>query len=627
MCGLIGIASGRTVPDRSWLARGADAISHRGPDDHGEWWSADGRVGFAHRRLSIIDLSPLGHQPMRLVSRDLTIVFNGEIYNFAALRTELETRGHRFASRSDTEVVLAGYAEWSVDVVERLDGMFAFAIHDGRDGSVFLARDRAGEKPLFYTHSGGSLVFGSELKALLAFPGVKRQVSGEALDCYLSFGFVPGDRCILEEFRKLPPAHAMLFRPGKDSLKIWRYWDLPAAPAELSPADEVGLLADLEGLLEGAVRRQLVADVPVGVLLSGGVDSSLVTAMAVRSSARIRTFSVGFPGSASHDESHHARFVAAHLGTEHHELQADAVTADLLPKLARQFDEPVVDSSMLPTWLVTNLVRKHCTVALGGDGGDELFGGYRHYSRLLLMHRRFGVLPRHARRGLAAMASMLLPVGAPGRNYAAQLGFDFGTGLPILASYFDVEGRDRLFTGRGLQRWSAEDVFRSRVPHERDLLQRATRMDFTDYLPEDILVKVDRTSMLNSLELRAPLLARSVIEFAFGRVPSRLKVGAEGRKIMLQRLARKVLPPGFDTARKQGFSIPIKDWLRAGPFRELFWSTLLDPGCAFDRREVTKLLAAQDRGLVNGERLFALVLFELWRRTYGVDFVDEPRVA
>jgi asparagine synthase (glutamine-hydrolysing) len=627
MCGLIGIASAERLTERSWLAAASDTLEHRGPDGHGEWWSADGRIGLAHRRLAVLDISAQGHQPMRLEVQDLTIVFNGEIYNFMALRHELQSRGYRFTSASDTEVVLAGYAEWGTDVLARLDGMFSLAIYDGRDNSIFLARDRAGEKPLFYFYQRDRLIFGSELKALLECPGLPRRVDPEALDCYLSFGFVPGERCILQGFRKLPPAHAMVFRSDGLAPRIWQYWHLPGPPPSEAEVDEAALLDELEGLLQGAVRRQLVADVPVGVLLSGGVDSSLVTAMAVRQTAKVRTFCVGFPGSVEHDESHHARAVAEHFGTEHFELQAEAVTADLLVMLAKQFDEPLVDSSMIPTYLLTRLVRQHCTVALGGDGGDELFGGYRHYSRLLSMRDRAEFIPRLARRGIAALASTLLPVGTVGRNYAVQFGIDFKTSLPMLAGYFDPAGRARLLSSASGHALLAEGVFRSRVPQAPDLLQRATRADFVDYLPEDILVKVDRSSMLNSLEVRAPLLSRDVIEFAFGRIPSRLKVGAKGRKIMLQRLAKRVLPPLFDTARKQGFSIPIRQWLSQGEMRGLFWDTLLDSTCAFDRREVKRLLTAQDRGFVHGERLFALTMFELWRRAYRVSLDVDLRAT
>ena len=368
MCGIIGIASKQAVVDRSWLAVGRDSMGHRGPDDAGEWWSTDGCVGFGHSRLSIIDLSPGGHQPMQDAAGELTIVFNGEIYNFSELREELAAKGAVFRSQSDTEVILAAYREWGADCLARLNGMFAFAIYDARQQTIFLARDRAGEKPLFYHRSGGVLRFASELKGLLADATLPRRIDPEALDCYLAMGYVPGERCILQGFNKLPPAHALRVDLQTGATKIWRYWQLPEleASAAHGRVDETALLDELENLLEDTVRRQLVADVPVGVLLSGGVDSSLVTAMAVRASSKVKTFTIRFPGHGTLDETEHARLIARYFDTEHVELEAAPTTADLLPRLACQFDEPMVDSSMIPTFLVSQLVRQHCTVALGG---------------------------------------------------------------------------------------------------------------------------------------------------------------------------------------------------------------------------------------------------------------------
>jgi asparagine synthase (glutamine-hydrolysing) len=378
------------------------------------------------------------------------------------------------------------------------------------------------------------------------------------------------------------------------------------------------LVDELETLLEDAVGRQLVADVPVGILLSGGVDSSLITAMAVRRSSQVRTFSIGFPGHGKLDETPHARLIARHFGTEHTELMAEPTSADLLPVLARQFDEPMVDSSMFPTFLVSKLVRQHCTVALGGDGGDELFGGYSHYSRLLWMQPPLGVLPAPLRRLVARAAELLLPPGLKGRNWLQGLDMDLRHGLPLIPSYFDATTRRRLLRGHPGHPLAAEGIREARIPRDTDLLQRATRMDFENYLAEDILVKVDRASMLNSLEVRAPLLDVRVIEFAFGKVPSRLKATANEKKILLKRLATRVLSPEFDRQRKQGFSIPLADWLKAGPFRDLFWDTLTAADAMFDAPTVRSLLKRQDRGFSNGERLFALVQFELWRKCYGV---------
>ena len=551
----------------------------------------------------------------------LCIVFNGEIYNFADLRQELMAKGHAFRSHSDTEVILAAYREWGTDCLSRLNGMFAFALYDSRRRQLFIARDRAGEKPLFYAPTHGALRFASELKGLMADPALPRRIDPEALDCYLAMGFVPGERSMLHGVKKLPPAHALVFDLNNGQSRLWRYWELPqlSDSAAKGAADEAGLLDELEALLEDAVRRQLVADVPVGVLLSGGVDSSLVTAMAVRTAPKVKTFTIRFPGFGQYDETEHARLIARHFGTEHVELVATESTVDLLPLLARQFDEPVVDSSMIPTYLVSHLVREHCTVALGGDGGDELFAGYAHYNRLLWLQKHLGGMPQNLRLAVANTAEVLLPVGFKGRNWLQGLGVDLRTGLPLIFSLFDRDARRRLMARHSAWELAAERIREERIPESADLLQRATRMDFGNYLAEQILVKVDRASMLNSLEVRAPLLDFRLIEFAFGKVPSRLKATAGSRKILLKKLAARVLPREFDQQRKQGFSIPLASWLQSGPWKAFFRETLLgSDNTLFDRKEVSRLLAGQATGRVNSERLFALVLFELWRREYQI---------
>ncbi|KAF0192541.1 MAG: asnB-2 [Gammaproteobacteria bacterium] len=595
-------------------------MRHRGQDDAGEWWSEDGCVGFAHRRLAIIDLSPAGHQPMHDLTGELCIVFNGEIYNYSELRDELRAAGHIFRSNSDTEVILAAYREWATDCLTRLNGMFSFAIYDSRTRHIFLARDRAGEKPLFYTLANGVLRFSSELKGLMADPSLPRVIDREALDCFLAMGYVPGERCILRDVRKLPPAHAMLFNLRQGDTRLWRFWSLPALNTqEASGQDDVALLDELERLLSDSVSKQLVADVPVGVLLSGGLDSSLITAMAVRNTRKVKTFTVRFPGAGQYDETEHARLIARHFGTEHVELDGGKANVDLLPLLARQFDEPMVDSSMIPTFLVSRMIRQHCTVALGGDGGDELFGGYRHYDRLLWLQQKLRHVPGWLRRYAATGAEWLLPVGFKGRNWLQGLDFDLQSGLPLIASYYDRSTRRRLMAGRKDWALMAEEIRRKRIPVSNDLLQRATRMDFDNYLAEDILVKVDRASMLTSLEVRAPFLDYRLIEFAFGKVPSSLKTTAYLRKILLKKLAGRLLPPEFDQARKQGFSIPLASWLSTGVWKDYFKEILLDPGSTvFDRKTVESLLAGQAKGRANSERLYALVLFELWRREYRI---------
>jgi asparagine synthase (glutamine-hydrolysing) len=620
MCGIVGIVADGGITERRWLVAGRDAMRHRGPDDRGEWWSPDGRAGLAHRRLAIIDVSPAGHQPMLDRAGNLAIVFNGEIYNFRELRAELRSRGHAFVSGSDTEVILAAYREWDTACVPRLEGMFALALYDIPRGRLLLARDRAGEKPLYYTQLGGSLRFASELKALLADASVSRRLDRQALDCYLADGFIPGARCILQGMQKLAPAHALTFDVATRRSEVWRYWQIPPAPDEsVATVAEDSLLETLEQTLERAVRRQLVSDVPVGVLLSGGVDSSLVTAFAVRASPAVKTFTVRFPGYGTFDETEHARLIAQHFGTTHIEIEAGVATTDTLSLLARQFDEPMTDSSMVPTYLLSRAVREHCTVALGGDGGDELFGGYPHYDRMLWMQRHFGRVPR-ALRACVARAADHLPVGLRGRNWLQSLGTDFADDVPLVTQMFDRASRRKLLGRSAAAIGVAERVRRERMPRERDVLQRATRLDFENYLAEDILVKVDRASMLTSLEVRAPLLDVELLEFAFGKVPAALKVTTTGRKLLLKKLAARLLPPAFDSQRKQGFSIPLSAWLSEGPWRDFFRAVLLDAGqVCFDHRFIERMFAAEGRGRVNAERLFGLVLFELWRREYRPD--------
>ncbi len=594
-------------------------MSHRGPDDAGEYWSEDGRVGFGHRRLSIIDLSATGHQPMQTPDGQLCITFNGEIYNHLELRRELEARGHNFRSSSDTEVILAAYRQWGKDCPSRLQGMFAFAIYDKRAGKAFLARDRAGEKPLFFWFARGELRFASELKALLAAPETPRRINRAALDCYLTMGYIVREHCILEGMRKLPAAHALLFNTETGAVRLWRYWSLPDFDPDSPSPPEEELVDGLESLLAEAVRRQLAADVPVGLLLSGGVDSSLITALAVRGGNRPKTFTVGFREFPQFDETQHAALVAEHFGTEHTVLEAGEAKAELLPKLALQYDEPMVDPSMIPTYLVSEQISQRCKVALGGDGGDELFGGYHAASRVAALQQKYRGVPSVAREAAASLSASL-PVGSKGREFLAHLGADMASDVPPFSPYFDKAGRKRLLPQLADWPLAAEDIRQARIPSTPDPVQRITRFDFANYMAEDILVKVDRASMLNSLEVRSPFLDVPVIEFAFGRVPSHLKATPTDRKIILKKLATRLLPKGFDFKRKQGFGAPLESWLQAGSWRRLFEDVLFDPGAPFSKPEVEKLFRGLEAGRCVKNQLFGLALFELWRRQYGVAF-------
>src|SRR5688500_13305471 len=417
MCGIAGVVMKEGRVDPGLLKSQRDSMHHRGPDDAGLWCSPDGKVGLAHRRLSIVDLSIQGRQPMASADADVRIVFNGEIYNFRELRSELARSGVNFATGTDTEVIIQAYRRWGHQCLQRFIGMFAFGLWAEGKQELFLARDRAGEKPLFYTEARSRLSFASELKALMLDPAVDRVIDPAALHSYFAFGYVPSEMSILRGVRKLPAAHACVYDARSGTTRMWRYWDLPESPVP-ETVDEEQLVDELESLLADAIKQQLVADVPVGMLLSGGIDSSLVAALAARNSGRpVKTFTVGFPGHAAHDETPYARRVADFYSTEHTELMAEPMTVDLLPELARQYDEPLGDSSMLPTYLVSRLIRQHATVALGGDGGDELFGGYTSYAGTLRQNHVRGLIPSPVRWLMGSAAKHVLPRGFKGRNY------------------------------------------------------------------------------------------------------------------------------------------------------------------------------------------------------------------
>ena len=617
MCGIVGVA-GRTTVSNGLFSRQCSTMLHRGPDASGEWHSEDGSIALGHRRLSIIDLSAAGSQPMSDKRGHLQIILNGELYNYRDIRKQLEELGHRFRSASDTEVLLQAYAEWGTDCLRRMNGMFAFAVYDSRERRLFIARDRAGEKPLFYHRGNGSLSFASELKALMVQPAFSRVLNVEALDHYVAYGYVPGDMCLLEGVRKLPPAHALTYSVDTDDLRVWRYWGLPE-PCDNDNADSDQLVQELDNLIEDAVRLQMVADVPVGVLLSGGIDSSLITGMAARvSSGPVRTFTIAFPGQGVYDESPYARLVATHFGTRHTELVAEPATVDLLPQLARQYDEPVGDSSMVPTYLVSKLVRESCTVALGGDAGDELFGGYLHYSRMQQQMNWRRLMPRGLEK-LVGGVSRALPPGFRGRSYLRSLSRPATDAWVDVTLHFDGPSRRRLLPAtRALNGFPPEAYRLAAGTLGRTVLQKMTTADFATYLPEDILVKVDRASMLASLEVRAPFLDYRVIEFAFGKVPDALRATASSRKVLLKRLSKRVLPMQLNVDRKQGFSLPLNAWFK-GPWGDYLKEVVRSsPRQLFDPAAIDALFKSQERGFSTAQRLFNLAILELWRREYGV---------
>jgi asparagine synthase (glutamine-hydrolysing) len=633
MCGIAGFAESAHVaspfhPDagRALVHAMCDAIRHRGPDDEG--MLVENGVGIGMRRLSIIDLST-GHQPIHNEDRTASIVFNGEIYNFRELRQTLEAAGHRFSTNTDTEAIVHAYEQWGKAAIARLRGMFALAIWDRRRRSLLIARDRIGIKPLYYAEAAGRLYFGSELKTILCAPDVPRQLDPGALDHYLSFLYTPRDRSIFQGIQKLPPGYLLEWRDGTAHLE--QYWQVPAD--ETFTGTEADAKAQLHDVLLDAVRSHLVSDVPLGAFLSGGVDSSVVVGlMAKASGARVKTFSIGFDEPAF-DELEHARAVARHFGTDHHELVVKPDALSILDDLVSHFDEPFADSSAIPTWYVSQMARQHVTVVLSGDGGDELFGGYDRY----VPHPRVLAFDRYSPRALrrvAAIAARALPHGARGKNFLRHVARDDQGRYLDAIRFFGSDEKPALLspdirrelTGVDPELQLARHFARFRhLPWPSQMM----RFDAETYLPEDVLTKVDRMSMAHSIESRVPLLDNEVIAYA-ASLPASLKIKNGRRKHILMEVAASLLPPEIINRRKQGFGVPIGAWFRGGPgeagrgdrLRELFADTLLSPRSiqrgyfqpAFVRQLVNEQLAGtRDHTL----RLWQLVIFERWHRLYA----------
>ncbi len=598
MCGIAGYLRAGGIPPESAseiLERMTAALRHRGPDDDGAWIDGEAGIALGHRRLSILDLSPLGHQPMHSACRRYVIVFNGEIYNFRALRADLEGLGHRFRGHSDTEVLLGAVSEWGVRrAVERFNGMFAFALWDRQERTLHLARDRAGEKPLYYAPLGDTLLFASELKALRAHPDFRGEIDRDALALFLRHGYVPTPHTIYQGVYKLPPATLLSLPAGRagrrDAVPI-EYWSARASAehgvANPFTGSEHEAVERLDELLKDAVKLRMEADVPLGAFLSGGIDSSLVVALMQAQSPRpVRTFTIGFH-EPRYNEAHHAAAVARHLGTDHTELYVTpAETLAVVPRLPVMYDEPFADPSQVPTFLVSELTRRHVTVSLSGDAGDELFAGYRRYRLGPSLWRTIHRLPRPVRHATAAVLAgwheaAWLP-GSPFRRWTGKRSLNervrqaaevLRTDSPhALYRYLMSYWKDPSAVVLG-----AHDAPTALTDPSRWVAFDATRqmmyLDLITYLPDDILVKLDRASMAVSLESRIPLLDHRVIEFAW-QLPLSLKMRRDGGKWVLRELLARYVPRALTDRPKKGFDVPLAAWLR-GPLSD--WAAeLLD---------------------------------------------------
>jgi asparagine synthase (glutamine-hydrolysing) len=621
MCGIAGKFNfDRTRPiDRERLTAMTSVVAHRGPDADGFFVGAG--IGLGHRRLSIIDLSS-GDQPLTSEDGTIWVVFNGEIYNFAEIRTELESLGHRFRTRTDTEVIVHGYEQWGDRAVDRFRGMFAFALWDERARRLLLVRDRVGVKPLYYSATASGVTFGSEIKSLLEDPDVPRDWCAEALDAYLTLQYVPCPQTMFRAVRKLPPGHLLIAEGGRVSVK--RYWDLTFT-GEGQAAREDEYLEQLDALVSESVRLRLVSDVPLGAFLSGGIDSSaVVAAMAATGAGRVVTTTVGFDEQ-GFSELASARTVAQHLGVEQHETIVRPDIADLLPKLAWHFDEPFADSSAVPTYYVSRAAREHVTVALSGDGGDELWAGYaRHRVEAWEQTARRWLGP--IGRTIAGRVGGALPLGVKGARSLRHLALPPAEACARKHAYglFESDARGALYSVDFATEVRNADPFAGfRLAYDScsstDPLDRALYVDVKTYLADDIMTKVDRMSMAVSLEAREPLLDHKLLEFA-AAVPASLKLKNGRSKHLLRRLLERRIPKAIVDRPKHGFEAPTGEWLR-GPLAPMVDSLLVDGRLRargiFDDRAVASLWRQHRDGRQDHRhRLWSLVMLELWFRQY-----------
>ncbi len=626
MCGITGILHFNSqLVDRDLLRRMNDTMVHRGPDGTGLF--VKGRIGLGHRRLSIIDLHT-GEQPMGTADGDVQVVFNGEIYNFLELKSDLVKRGHVFRTRSDTETILHGYREWGDDFVTRLRGMFAIALWDAPRRRLLLVRDRLGKKPLYYYCDRQRLVFGSEMKALLADPTIPRELDTAALDAYLSFGYVPSPLSIFKGIRKLPPAHQAVCQDG--ALDIRAYWDLDMSGAG-EDVSESRAIEELREIFDESVRLRMISDVPLGAFLSGGVDSSaVVAAMAGLTDGKpVRTTAIGFTEK-RFNELEYARMVAERYQTAHCEFVVEPDALSMLERLVWHFDEPFADSSAIPTWYVSKMTRQNVTVALSGDGGDETFAGYvQRYGMNRFEDNLRQKLPAALRRGMLGPLSRIYPRADFLPRPLRLKSFLTNLALPLeqayfrdMAFYFKPEAKRRLLKPEMMASMGdpgPEDILGRHFERNRnpDVTSRVQYVDIKTYLPEDILVKVDRMSMAHSLEVRAPILDHKVMEYA-ARLPSSLKLRDHEAKYVFKQMNQERLPKDVLYRKKQGFCVPLAVWLR-GELKTLAHDAIFGEAADmrqwFDMGYVADLWRSHQSGRHdNATPLWGLVMLGLWKK-------------
>ncbi len=641
MCGIVGFKTFKYFRELNCdLGSACDCMQHRGPDDSGIYSDATCGVGLAHRRLSIIDLSDAGRQPMTVSDYPVWIVFNGELYNFVKIRKSLIEKGHRFYSRTDTEVILRAYLEWGIDCLKKFVGMFALAIWDSKKQTLFLARDRIGKKPLYYHLAGDTLIFASELKAIRAFKALSLEVDPDAISLFLHFQYIPAPKTIYKKTSKLLPGHYL--KCGGETLTCKPYWNLPGKRnrCELAASGEAETVSRLDSVLTDAVSDRLVSDVSLGALLSGGIDSSIVVALMQKlSTSPVRTFSIGFKEK-GYNEAIWAKRVAGHLGTDHTELYVTPDEAlDVISYLPKIYDEPFADSSAIPTYLVCKLARSQVTVALSGDGGDEQFCGYVRYWSTRAVASKFQRLPDAMRKTIAALMQALpsdwvescyrplrpfLPQRYKMENFSDKW---------LRLKQILVKGHLSELYRMTVCLWSEDQIYRlldRALPESQyddafaettswPLLQRLMHVDQRTYLPDAMLVKVDRASMANSLEVRSPLLDHRVVEYT-SNLPEKLKYRNGNSKYILKELLARYVPRKYFDRPKMGFGIPLAQWLR-GDLKSMLLDYLspesLKKEGLFDIKFIETKLKEHLSGDYNHQyRLWSLLIWEMWRRQW-----------
>ena len=620
MCGIAGIFHVDGAPaEKSVLDCMTRILAHRGPD--GQGLRMDGSVGLGHRRLRIIDLSKNGNQPMCNEDGSIWITYNGEIYNHLDLRADLESKGHVFASKTDTEAIIHGYEEYGVDVLQRMNGMFAFAIWDANRQRLFIARDRIGIKPLFYGVFENTFLFGSEVKAILEHPVSKRELDTTALDLFLSLNYTPAPYTMLRGIRQLEPGQWLMVEAGSRDLKIESYWDVDYSEKLSLTQDEAE--SQFIDMLDKAVRRRLMSDVPLGAFLSGGVDSSAVVVCMTSASDMVKTFSIGF-GERTFNEAPYARQVAQHLHTQHHEQIVTPDLAGILPKVIWHGEDPLADSSMIPVYYLSQMTREHVTVALAGDGADELLAGYPTYIATKWA-QRLSFLPHNALQAVVNPLLSFLPVLDDKVSRLEKLGrFINGIGLPWQDAHAvwrqihtSAEKQKVLAPGISTGNKILFDTYRryyERCPSD-DMLDQLLYVDTRFYLPNDMIAKVDRMSMAHGLEARVPFLDHEMVEFA-AKLPSDFKLKNGTGKYILREVMKNRLPAQTLTRPKEGFNIPVSKWLREG-LSELLIDTLspgrLNDTGIFQAQNIQKMIHDhQTRKFDYGYQLWGLLSFMLW---------------